>query len=163
PGETKAHFQAILDLMAEVRFDHVGIFPFFPEEGTPAAALPGQVSDRTKQRRKRRALELQQRISLERNQAFVGAELEVLVDGRCASPPPGRTTCSASKWVRCRTRPADWPAWPAWPASPSSRGRRASASSRCLCSSHARSVRAVSRRRGGGRPRRRSGAHPLRW
>src|SRR5919199_3316781 len=45
PGETRAHFQAILNLMADVRFDHVGIFPFFPEEGTPAATLPKQVSD----------------------------------------------------------------------------------------------------------------------
>jgi len=81
PGETRDHFQAILDLMAEVQFDHVGIFPYYPEEGTPAAALEKQVSDRTKQRRRREALDLQQRISLTRNEAFIGRELAVLVDG----------------------------------------------------------------------------------
>ena len=82
PGETAAHFDAVLDLMREVRFDHVGVFTYFPEEGTPAAGLPGQVSERVKQRRKARALELQQGISLERNGAFVGREVEVLVEGQ---------------------------------------------------------------------------------
>jgi ribosomal protein S12 methylthiotransferase len=81
PGETHAHFQAVLDLMDEVQFDHVGIFPYYPEDGTPAAQLANQVSDRVKQRRKRRALERQQGISLTRNQVFVGRELQVLVDG----------------------------------------------------------------------------------
>jgi ribosomal protein S12 methylthiotransferase len=81
PGETHAHFRAVLDLMDEVQFDHVGIFPYYPEDGTPAAQLANQVSDRVKQRRKRLALERQQGISLTRNQAFVGRELQVLVDG----------------------------------------------------------------------------------
>jgi ribosomal protein S12 methylthiotransferase len=82
PGETAAHFEAVLALMREVRFDHVGVFTYFPEEGTPAAELPGQVSDRVKQRRKAKALELQQGISRERNESFVGREVEVLVEGQ---------------------------------------------------------------------------------
>ena len=72
PGETATHFQAILRLMEEVRFDHVGVFPYYPEEGTPAAGLPGQVSERTRQRRKAKALEVQQGISLQRNRDLVG-------------------------------------------------------------------------------------------
>ncbi|MEB3333195.1 MAG: 30S ribosomal protein S12 methylthiotransferase RimO, partial [Synechococcaceae cyanobacterium] len=43
PGETEAHFQHLLDFVAEQRFDHVGVFTFSPEEGTPAADLPDQV------------------------------------------------------------------------------------------------------------------------
>jgi ribosomal protein S12 methylthiotransferase len=89
PGETAAHFDAVLRLMAEVRFDHVGVFPYYPEEGTPAASLPGQVADRVKQRRKASALALQQGISLERNRALVGREVEVLVEGEAESPRAG--------------------------------------------------------------------------
>ncbi|MGH2350080.1 MAG: 30S ribosomal protein S12 methylthiotransferase RimO, partial [Chloroflexota bacterium] len=82
PGETQAHFEYLLQFMDEVRFEHVGIFPYYPEDDTPAATLPNQVPDRVKQQRKRRALELQQGLSLERNQAFVGRTLEVLVEGK---------------------------------------------------------------------------------
>ena len=81
PGETPAHFRAVLELMGDVRFDHVGIFPYYADEGTPSESLPGQVSDRVKQRRKRQALELQQGISLERNQGLVGTTIQVLVEG----------------------------------------------------------------------------------
>ncbi|HXI15199.1 MAG TPA: 30S ribosomal protein S12 methylthiotransferase RimO [Chloroflexota bacterium] len=81
PGETAAHFQAVLDLMTEVRFDHVGVFPYHPEDGTPAAALGRQVSERVKQSRKSRALELQQEISLARHQTLVGKDVDVLVEG----------------------------------------------------------------------------------
>jgi ribosomal protein S12 methylthiotransferase len=82
PGETEEHFSAVLDLMREVQFDHVGVFPYYSEEGTPASNLPGPVSERKKQARKRRALEVQQGISLARNQAMVGREVRVLVEGR---------------------------------------------------------------------------------
>ncbi|HEU5317533.1 MAG TPA: 30S ribosomal protein S12 methylthiotransferase RimO [Chloroflexota bacterium] len=81
PGETREHFEAIAGLMNEVRFDRVGVFPYYPEEGTPAAALDRQVSDRTKQSRKRQLLALQQRISEALNQRFLGQEVEVLVEG----------------------------------------------------------------------------------
>jgi ribosomal protein S12 methylthiotransferase len=81
PGETRAHFEAVLDFMDGVRFDRVGVFPYYAEEGTPAATLPHQVSDRTKQSRKRQALELQQSISETLNQRYINQEVEVLVEG----------------------------------------------------------------------------------
>ena len=81
PGEKKEHFEAVLDFMRHVRFDRVGIFPYYPEEGTPAASLAGQVAERTRQSRKRRALELQQSISAELNRRFIGREVDVLVEG----------------------------------------------------------------------------------
>ena len=39
PGETEAHFQALADLIEEVGFDHLGVFLYSPEAGTPAARL----------------------------------------------------------------------------------------------------------------------------
>lgn len=85
PGETEAHFRSILTLMRDVRFDRVGIFPYYPEDGTPAATLGAQVADRTKQARKRRALALQQEISEALNQRFVGQTMQVLVEGQAES------------------------------------------------------------------------------
>ncbi len=62
-------------------FEHVGVFTYSLEEGTPAAALGDPVPERTKQSRKRKVMELQQRISRAKNRALVGRELEVLVEG----------------------------------------------------------------------------------
>ena len=81
PGETEAEFQGLLDFMQTVQFDRVGVFTFSREPGTPAYHLPHQVPEEVKQERYRRAMELQQKISLTRNQAQVGRRLEVLVDG----------------------------------------------------------------------------------
>jgi ribosomal protein S12 methylthiotransferase len=81
PGETETEFQGLLDFMQTVRFDRVGIFTFSREPGTPAYELPGQVPDEVKQERYQRAMELQQSISLARNQSQTGRRLEALVDG----------------------------------------------------------------------------------
>ncbi|MGI8424611.1 MAG: 30S ribosomal protein S12 methylthiotransferase RimO [Chloroflexota bacterium] len=82
PGETSAQFRSVLQLMRDVRFDRVGVFPYYPEDGTPAATLGGQVADRTKQSRKRQALALQQEISAAHNQRFIGQTIQVLVEGQ---------------------------------------------------------------------------------
>ena len=58
PGETEEHFQHLLDFVAEQRFDHVGVFTFSPEEGTPAAELPDQVPAEVAQERKDRLMAL---------------------------------------------------------------------------------------------------------
>ncbi|MBE3581712.1 MAG: 30S ribosomal protein S12 methylthiotransferase RimO [Thermoanaerobacteraceae bacterium] len=82
PGEREGHFRELLRFLEEVRFDWVGAFTYSPEEGTPAAGMPGQVPERTKQRRYRRLLEHQEPITEENNAAWVGRELEVLVEGK---------------------------------------------------------------------------------
>ncbi|MCD6289895.1 MAG: 30S ribosomal protein S12 methylthiotransferase RimO [Anaerolineae bacterium] len=81
PGETEAEFQTLLDFVAEVRFDKVGVFEFSPEPGTPAASLPDQIPDEVKAERRKRLMELQQRISLQRNREQIGRVLNVLVEG----------------------------------------------------------------------------------
>ncbi|MBI3943047.1 MAG: 30S ribosomal protein S12 methylthiotransferase RimO [Chloroflexi bacterium] len=81
PGETEAEFQGLLDFMEEMRFDRVGTFTYCREPGTPSYDLPNQVPAEVKEERRARAMELQQRISYEKNKIFVGKVLDVLIDG----------------------------------------------------------------------------------
>jgi ribosomal protein S12 methylthiotransferase len=81
PGETEREYANLLAFMREIRFDNVGIFTYSCEEGTYAAKLPGQVPEDVIEERYDRAMAEQQRISLARNQAQVGQELDVLVEG----------------------------------------------------------------------------------
>jgi ribosomal protein S12 methylthiotransferase len=91
PGETEAEFQALLDLMAEIRFDRVGVFSYSPEEGTAAAALPDPVPEEVKDARFDRLMAAQQGISLAINQAQVGRILDVLVEGQGEGLTVGRS------------------------------------------------------------------------
>ncbi len=81
PGETEEEFRGLLDFVAAIQFDKVGVFPFSPEPGTPAFDMPGQVEDKVKVERRDRLMTAQQHISLARNQAQVGRTLDVLVEG----------------------------------------------------------------------------------
>ncbi|MCC6729350.1 MAG: 30S ribosomal protein S12 methylthiotransferase RimO [Chthonomonadales bacterium] len=89
PGETEEQFASLLRFAEEARFDRAGAFEFSAEDGTPASALPGRVPLRVKRERMGRLMRLQQGISLERNRAWVGRELEVLVE-RPAPPQDAR-------------------------------------------------------------------------
>ena len=80
PGETEAHFQHLLQFVQEQRFDHVGVFCFSPEDGTPAAELPNPVPAEVAEERRGRLMEAQQAISAERNAAWVGRIVDVLVE-----------------------------------------------------------------------------------
>lgn len=84
PGETNNDFQELLDFMAEVKFDRVGVFTYSREEGTTAAEMPGQVPDEVKKERYNKAMALQQKISLEKNRNKIGKVMTVLVEG-CSS------------------------------------------------------------------------------
>ena len=81
PGETEAEFQTLLDFIEEIRFDRVGVFTFSFEPGTTSQPLGDPVAQETKDERKDRLMNLQQRISLEINQALVGKTLDVLIEG----------------------------------------------------------------------------------
>jgi ribosomal protein S12 methylthiotransferase len=80
PGETEAEYAALLELLEEVRFDRVGAFAYSEEEGTVAAAMPGQLPDTVKRERLEQLLEVQRGITLERNEQWLGREVEVLID-----------------------------------------------------------------------------------
>jgi ribosomal protein S12 methylthiotransferase len=82
PGETKAEFEELLDFVSEVRFERLGVFAYSREEGTPAAAMEGQIRSDVKRRRRDRLLRAQREISLASNRAKIGRVLEVLVEER---------------------------------------------------------------------------------
>jgi ribosomal protein S12 methylthiotransferase len=90
PGETDEEFDDMLGLLEEIRFDHLGAFSYSVEEDTPAARMEAQVPDVVKRERLERLLELQGAISQERNDAWLGREVDVLIDslvGRDADDP----------------------------------------------------------------------------
>jgi ribosomal protein S12 methylthiotransferase len=91
PGETETEFQTVLDFIEEVRFDRVGAFPFSFEPGTTSQALGDPVTAEVKQERWERLMAVQQKISLEKNQAQVGSTLDVLIEGQGDGLSVGRT------------------------------------------------------------------------
>lgn len=80
PGETDESFQVLADFVREVRFHHLGVFPYWPEDGTPAAAMPNQVEDAVKQARRDEIMAIQTEISREIMASHVGRTMEVLVE-----------------------------------------------------------------------------------
>ena len=81
PGETDEEYQALYDFVNEIRFDRVGAFQFSFEPGTTSAPLGDPVPASVKQERYERLMELQQNISLQVNQSYVGKTLDVLIEG----------------------------------------------------------------------------------
>ncbi len=80
PGETEEHFQHLLTFVQNHQFDHVGVFTFSPEEGTPAHGLPNQLPQDVMDDRRHRLMQAQQPISLKRNQMEIGKVVDVLVE-----------------------------------------------------------------------------------
>jgi tRNA-2-methylthio-N6-dimethylallyladenosine synthase len=80
PGESDEDFLETLSLMREVRFDGSFAFKFSPRAGTPASDFTDQVPESEKVSRLAKVLALQDEISLERNRALIGHQVEVLVD-----------------------------------------------------------------------------------
>lgn len=86
PGETEEEFQGTLDLIRRVRFDGAFMFIYSPRPGTPAAEME-QVPEGVKKDRMLRLAELQNAISCEINESYVGRDLEVLVEGPSPKNP----------------------------------------------------------------------------
>jgi ribosomal protein S12 methylthiotransferase len=81
PGETADVFEDLARFVEEIRFDHLGVFPYSHEEGTAAYALHDDVPASEKQERRDRLMEIQSSIALEKNRRLVGRTLPVRVDG----------------------------------------------------------------------------------
>ncbi|MBO6959620.1 MAG: 30S ribosomal protein S12 methylthiotransferase RimO [Prochlorococcus marinus CUG1438] len=80
PGEKKEHFEHLLKFLDRHKFDHVGVFIFSPEEGTAAFDLPNKVSPEVAEARKDNIISVQQNISKEKNQSYVGSKMKILVE-----------------------------------------------------------------------------------
>jgi ribosomal protein S12 methylthiotransferase len=81
PGETEADCAELEAFVAEVGFDHVGVFTYSHEEGTAAYGLDDDVPAPLKARRRARLMRLQRRIAARARRAQLGQRLPVLVDG----------------------------------------------------------------------------------
>ena len=84
PGETQEAFENMRRMVTDLQFDHLGVFQFSLEEGTPSFKLAlkiGTVPEEVILNRHNEIMELQQSIVLAKNEARVGKRLEVLVDG----------------------------------------------------------------------------------
>jgi tRNA-2-methylthio-N6-dimethylallyladenosine synthase len=91
PGESAADFAQTMDLLRQVRFHGSFSFKYSDRPNTPAADYAGKVDEKTKASRLQAFQELQDQISLERNQAMVGTESEILVEHCSDKGINGRT------------------------------------------------------------------------
>ncbi len=91
PGETEKEFSVLLKFLEEMKLDHVGAFTFSFEPGTASEPLGDPVSEQEKQERLQRLMELQESISLEKNQSLIGKKLDVLVEGQGDGISVGRS------------------------------------------------------------------------
>jgi len=80
PGETQAEHEETLRFVEQMRFDRLGVFAYSHEENTHAGTMEDAISEEEKQARVQEIMEIQQGISLEKNQAKVGKVLKVLFD-----------------------------------------------------------------------------------
>ncbi len=81
PGETEEDFSELVSFLREYRLDHVGVFCYSCEEGTPAAKYKDQLDDEIKQKRQEKLAEIQYEITEEKNNEKQGRTLTVLVEG----------------------------------------------------------------------------------
>ncbi len=99
PGETSKRFERLLDFVQEARFDHLGVFTYSREEGTPAAKMPSRISEKEKEKRRDLIMAQQADISYAINRKWIGSVQEVLIEeksdregfaflGRCRRQAP---------------------------------------------------------------------------
>jgi len=81
PGETEEDFRTLLAYVEETQFDRLGVFCYSREEGTPAAEMDDQVSERVKRDRYKKLMKVQARLSFKRNRRLIDTEEEVIVEG----------------------------------------------------------------------------------
>jgi len=83
PGETDEDFEQLCDFVAKARIDWLGVFSYSDEEGAAAFELDAviKVPKRTIEARRRKLMKLQQKISAKAKAAWVGREVDVLVEG----------------------------------------------------------------------------------
>jgi ribosomal protein S12 methylthiotransferase len=85
PGETERMFEKLLLFVEEMKFDKVGVFPFSPEEGTPAFSMRPRPRNTTAARRCEALMAVQREISEKMGASRIGSVLDCIIDGPCES------------------------------------------------------------------------------
>ncbi len=103
PGETEEQFEELAEFAKEINFQRLGCFAYSQEENTPAAKMPEQLDEETKQRRADIIMEHQQQVMADYCESLIGTETEVLVEGydRLAECWYGRTYADAPEVDGC--------------------------------------------------------------
>ena len=97
PGETEEDFEQTLSLCREVQFDNAYIFKYSERRDTPAATMPDQLPQAIREERNERLLNLVNEIAARKYDAFIGRQVEILVEGpskKNAARYTGRTRCN---------------------------------------------------------------------
>ena len=81
PGESEAEFEELCDFLREQNLVRAGVFQYSPEEGTPAADMPGQVDPEVAARRLELLVDVQSDVMDAFNEARLGETVEVLCEG----------------------------------------------------------------------------------
>lgn len=81
PGETQEEHEALMAFLDEQELDRVGVFTYSREDGTPAATFENQIDEETAEQWRNEIMELQQEISLDKNETFVGKIMHVIIEG----------------------------------------------------------------------------------
>lgn len=81
PGESEKQHEECLDFVTEFQFDRLGVFPYSPEDGTPAATMPEQIDEEIKRQWADEIMEAEQDVIFNQNESLIGKKLRVLVDG----------------------------------------------------------------------------------
>lgn len=84
PGETREDHEELMEFVNEMEFERLGVFTYSPEEGTPAAAMEDQIPEEVKEERKAELMELQQEISLDNGERYIGQTVTVIIEGKVA-------------------------------------------------------------------------------
>lgn len=80
PGETEEQFQELCQFVQDYPIDQVGVFAYSQEEGTVAAAMPDQIPEAVKQKRREKLMKIQQKMVNKKNRSMIGKTLEVVVE-----------------------------------------------------------------------------------
>ena len=84
PGETEEQHQELVEFVDEMEFDRLGVFTYSPEENTPAAEMPDQISEEVKEDRQAELMELQQEIAFDLAEDMIDREILVMIEGKVA-------------------------------------------------------------------------------
>lgn len=80
PGETEEHFEHLCDFVKDMKFDRVGVFCYSREKGTPSYSMKPQISKKVANARYKKLMEIQQKISKERNEKLIGKTLPCIIE-----------------------------------------------------------------------------------
>ena len=81
PGETQEDHEELMAFVDEMEFDRLGVFTYSQEEDTPAAMMDDQIDEEVKKDRQEELMELQQEVSLDKNEEKIGQSMIAMVEG----------------------------------------------------------------------------------